>query len=142
IPANKRTEAMCYLFDVLPTLGKLCHVDGPPTSEGIDLSPTLHDPTKPARPEMFFAYRHIQRAVRDDRWKLIRYPLVNKTQLFDLRTDPEETTNLADKPEHAERIRALTALMEREQKHFGDPTPLTVLNPKSGDWTPPKDKSK
>ena len=26
IPAGKRTDAMCYLFDVLPTLGKLCGV--------------------------------------------------------------------------------------------------------------------
>ena len=34
IPSGRRTEAMCYLFDVLPTLGKLCGVPPPSTSEG------------------------------------------------------------------------------------------------------------
>jgi arylsulfatase A-like enzyme len=138
IPAGKRTNAMCYLFDVLPTLGKLCHVPAPKTSEGIDLSDTLHDPAKPARPQLLLAYRKVQRAIRDDRWKLIRYPQVDKTQLFDLQNDPEETTNLAAAPEQAARIAALTALMVKEQKHFGDNAPLTVPNLKSGDWTPPK----
>ena len=49
IPANKRTDAMCYLFDVLPTLGKLCGVPAPKTSEGIDLTTSLSDPARPAR---------------------------------------------------------------------------------------------
>jgi arylsulfatase A-like enzyme len=142
IPEGKRTDAMCYLFDVLPTLGKLCHVPGPKTSEGIDLSPSLLDPSKPARPELFFAYRNIQRAVRDDRWKLIRYPQVDKTQLFDLRNDPQEVTNLADKPEYAARLAEMTALLKKEQAVFGDKLPWTVPNPKSGVWTPPKKAAK
>jgi arylsulfatase A-like enzyme len=138
IPAGKRTDAMCYLFDVLPTAGKLCNVSGPKTSEGVEFTETLRDRTKPARPQLFFAYRNIQRAVRDDRWKLIRYPQVDKTQLFDLQNDPQETVNLAGKAEHAAEIGALTTLMREEQKRFGDPAPLTVPNPKSGEWTPPK----
>src|ERR1041384_2827047 len=62
IPAGKRTDAMCYLFDVMPTLGALCGVPGPATSEGRDLTPTLKDPTRPARTTMMFAFRDIQRA--------------------------------------------------------------------------------
>ena len=101
ITANRTTDAMCYLFDVLPTLGALCGVQGPATSEGIDLRSTLRDPAKPARTTMMFAFRDIQRAVRDDQWKLIRYPQVDRTQLFDLRADPQEITNLAGRPEQA-----------------------------------------
>ena len=138
IPAGKRTEAMCYLFDVLPTLGKLCDVTAPKTSEGIEFTATLRDPSKPARPQLLFAYRNVQRAVRDERWKLILYPQVDKTQLFDLQTDPNETTNLADKPEQAARVVALTALLVKEQKQDGDTAPLTVPNPKPAEWTPPK----
>ncbi len=138
IPAGKRTDAMCYLFDVLPTLGKLCDVPAPNTSEGIEFTASLSDPTRPARPQLMFAYRNVQRAVRDERWKLIRYPQVDKTQLFDLQADPHETTNLADKPENTTRVRALTALLEKEQKQHGDTAPLTVPKPKSGEWTPPK----
>lgn len=138
IPQGKRTDAMCYLFDVLPTLGKLCGVPGPETSEGMDLSASLRDPRRPARAHLFFAYRNVQRAVRDERWKLIRYPQVDKTQLFDLQADPHEITNLAGKPEHTAQVRVLTALMEKEQKQFGDKAPLTIPNPKAGEWTPPK----
>lgn len=141
IPVGKRTDAMCYLFDVLPTLGKLCGVPAPQTSDGIDFTATLKDPAKPARTELLFAYRNVQRAVRDDRWKLIRYPLVNKTQLFDLQTDPHEIHNLADQPAKAAKVAELLALMARQQKEFGDTAPLFVANPSPAAWTPPATKT-
>jgi arylsulfatase A-like enzyme len=137
IPAGRRTDAMCYLFDVLPTLGKLCGVPAPRTSEGQEFTASLRDPARPARSRLMFAYRDVQRAVRDDRWKLIRYPQVDKTQLFDLRDDPQEATNLAGKPEQAARVRALTALLEKEQTRYGDAAPLTVPGPRPAEWTPP-----
>jgi arylsulfatase A-like enzyme len=137
IPANKTTDAMCYLFDVMPTLGALCGVTGPKTSEGLDLSATLRDPSKPARTTMLFAYRNAQRDLRDDRWKLIRYPLVDRTQLFDLREDPFERDNLADRPEQASRVTAMTAALAAERTRFDDPVPLTVENVKPAEWNPP-----
>jgi arylsulfatase A-like enzyme len=120
IPAGKATSAMCYLFDVLPTLGKLCAVPAPATSEGIDLSACFGDPAKPARDHLMFAYRNVQRAIRDDRWKLILYPEVDRVQLFDLRTDPFETTNLAGLQEHAERVASMKALLKTQQVQSGD----------------------
>lgn len=138
LAANQRTDAMCYLFDVLPTLGALCGVTGPATSEGVDLTPTLRDPARPARPELMFAYRDFQRAVRDDRWKLIRYPQVDRTQLFDLQHDPHEITNLAARPEHAARVTAMTTTLLAQMKRWDDTlTSLTVPNPGSGAWRPP-----
>ena len=138
IPAGKQTDAMCYLFDVLPTLGKLCQVSGPTTSEGIEFTPTLQDPAKPARSQLMFAYMNVQRAVRDDRWKLIRYPQIDRTQLFDLEADPYETKNLASQPGHAGKVAELTVLLEKEMRHDGDHAPLTVQQPKPAEWTPPK----
>jgi arylsulfatase A-like enzyme len=138
IAVGKRSDAMCYLFDVLPTIGKMCGVAGPKTSEGIEITATLKEPMTPARRQLMFAYRNLQRAIGDERWKLIRYPLVDKTQLFDLRDDPHETTNLADRPERAARVAEMMARMKEEQKRFGDGAPLTVPRPRSGEWTPPK----
>jgi arylsulfatase A-like enzyme len=136
IPENKRTEAMCYLFDVLPTLGKLCGVSGPKTSDGIDFSATLDDFTKPARSQLMFAYKNVQRAFSDGRWKLIRYPQVDRTQLFDLQTDPHEITNLADKPEHSTKVAELTATLEKEMQQSGDTVALRVATPSRADWAP------
>lgn len=138
IAANRRTDAMCYLFDVLPTLGKLCGVPAPKTSEGIEFASVLSDPAKPARTQLMFAYRGVQRAFRDDRWKLIRYPQVNKTQLFDLEADPNELVDLAGKPEQAGTLSRLMLLLKAAQEQFGDEQALTIANPKPADWTPPK----
>jgi arylsulfatase A-like enzyme len=138
IPKNKRTDAMCYLFDVMPTLGKLCGVASPPASEGVEFSAVFKDPTRAARAQLMFGYKSVQRAVRDDRWKLIRYPQVDRMQLFDLRSDPDEVTNLANKAEYALKVKEMWNLLESEQRRFGDKTLLSVAKPLPAEWTPPK----
>ncbi len=112
IPKGKRAEALCYLFDVFPTLGALCGVKAPAGSEGRDLSGVLRDPQQPGRERLHFFYRNVQRAVSEDRWKLIQYPLVERVQLFDLKSDPQETRDLAGDPAAAEHLGRLKALIQ------------------------------
>lgn len=143
IPAAKRTAAMCYLFDVLPTLGKRCGVNAPTGSDGVDFSATLADPSQPARLRLMFAYKNVQRALGDERWKLIRYPQVDKVQLFDLLADRDETKNLAGQPEYAATVAELTAVLKREMQSSGDSGVLDVAHPRPAGWTPPiVDKNK
>lgn len=68
---------------------------------------------------------------------MIRYPQVDRTQLFDLKADPHEATDLASKPEHAAKVKELLTLLEAEQKRYGDKTSLTVEKPLPAEWTPP-----
>jgi len=138
VPANTTTDALCYLYDVLPTLGALTQVPGPKTNEGIDLSPALHDPRKPARSSLTFAYQKVQRALRDERFKLIRYPQIDRTQLFDLANDPDEIHDLAALPEHAARVTAMTMTLAAELNQLDDPAPFTVTTPRPAAWTPPQ----
>ena len=84
IPRGRQSDALCYLLDIFPTLGELARVPPPEGSEGISLVPVLRGERPTMRTSIFTAYMKAQRAVRDDRWKLIVYPLINKTQLFDL----------------------------------------------------------
>lgn len=142
IRSDQRTVALSYLFDVLPTLGKLCSVPAPATSEGLDLSAILKDPTLPGRDRLVFGYRDVQRAIRDEQWKLIRYPQIDRTSLFDLKNDPDERINLISQPEYDPKARELTAALETELKLFGDVAPLTVTNPKPADWMPPVRESR
>jgi arylsulfatase A-like enzyme len=137
IPTDLNSDAMVYLTDVFPTIGKLCGVPAPIMNEGAEFTPALLNPDRPARPHLVFAYRNVQRAIRDDRWKLIRYPRIDKTQLFDLRSDPNEMINLAYAPEHAARVAGLTALLTKELEQLGDNVPLKVKNPRSAVWVPP-----
>lgn len=137
LPTNRRTDALCYLFDVMPTLGSLAGVKGPATSEGIDFSASLRAPTTPARTSLIFAYQNVQRAYRDERYKLIRYPQINRAQLFDLATDPDELTDLSARPEHAARIKEMYTVLAAELNDVGDTAPLTVEAPRTGAWSPP-----
>ncbi len=121
IPRNRRTDALVYLFDLAPTLCELAGVPPPNGCEGRSLVPLLHRQTRSGRDTVFTAYRNLQRAVRDQRWKLIEYPKVGRTQLFDLRRDPLERTDLADAPRHAGQRARLEGELSRARQEFGDP---------------------
>ncbi len=138
IPADKRTEAMCYLFDVMPTLGKLCGVPAPNDSQGQEFSAVLKDPVRSARPFLMFGYKTVQKALTDGRWKLIRYPHVDRTQLFDLQSDPFETKDLSADPAQAERIKAMLAKLAAEMKADGDDDPLTAAKVDPAEWKAPQ----
>ncbi|MBN8458192.1 MAG: sulfatase-like hydrolase/transferase [Verrucomicrobia bacterium] len=133
------TKAFAYLYEVYPTMCELVGIPVPPGLDARSLAPVIQGRQAALRESMFTAYRNCQRAIRDDRWKLIRYPLIDKTQLFDLQTDPHEMTDLAGKPESTSKIRELTALLEKTRKEFGDTAPLVVSNPKPAGWSPPND---
>ncbi len=137
IAADKRSEAMCYLFDVMPTLGKLCGIATPQGSNGREFSSVLKDPAQPGRPFLMFGYKTIQKALSDGRWKLIRYPHVDRTQLFDLQSDPFETKDLSADPAQDERIKAMLEKLAAEMKADGDNDPLTAAKILPADWKAP-----
>lgn len=136
VPAGAKTNAMCYLFDVMPTLGKLCGVANKDSSSAREFSAVLHDPAKAGRSELIFAYRDIQRAIRDDRWKLIRYPRVDKTQLFDLSEDPFEKNDLANTADAQGKVKEMLGRLEAGLRGYGDTCALVVPNPNPAEWAP------
>jgi len=137
IVSDRRSDAMCYLFDVMPTLGKLCGVAAPKDSQGSEFSAVLKDPSKPARPFLMFGYKTLQKALNDGRWKLIRYPHVDRTQLFDIQSDPCETKDLSGEPAQAERIKAMLDKLSAEMKADGDNDPLTAAKILPAEWKAP-----
>ena len=136
IPKGK-SDAFVYLMDLFPTFAEFAGAKIPEGVEGKSIAPILAGKQTKVREVLYTGYRNCQRAIRDDRWKLIRYPLVNVTQLFDLQTDPHELKNLADQPEHAAKVVEMTALLTKEKAAHADNSPLTVSNPQPAEWTPP-----
>ena len=94
------------------------------------------------RDALFLAYRNYQRSVCDKRWKLIRFPQINQTLLFDLRNDPRETDNLACNPSHRKLTKRMMGLLAREQKRYGDNLSLTTRAPSPAAFDPPKERLK
>lgn len=132
-PENQKTDAFCYLFDLMPTLLAIGGAKVPSVLDGKDLRealPAADGSSPPFRDTVFNSYRHIQRSVRDRQYKLIRYPQINYTQLFDLKADPYEQHDLADDPDQAERVASYLQKLADLQKEFDDSLPLTSANPK------------
>src|SRR5207248_3559670 len=120
-----QSDAFAYLHDIDPTVCALAGVPVPEGLDGKDLSPILRGESDRVRDAVFLAYRSVQRAVRRGDWKLIRYPEIHKTQLFDLKSDPGETVDLAGDPRYAGRVAELTDVLRREQAAAGDRLPLS-----------------
>jgi len=129
VPAGSSSDAMTYLLDLFPTLLGVGGATPPDGIDGVDLRPVWRGDQTQTRESIFLSFRHLMRSVRDERWKLIRYPQVDHTQLFDLENDPHETTNLAEDPAQASRIERMTAMIRDWQAKLGDDQELTVANP-------------
>ena len=129
IPRGKSSDALCYLLDIFPTIGELTGVAPPEGNEGKSLVPVLRGEAAEHRDVIFTAYIGVQRAITDGRWKLIVYPRINKTQLFDLHADPHETRDLAGEAAHKATLDRLMALLKESQMQYGDKQPLTTDKP-------------
>jgi len=120
IPQGKSTRAFSYLLDVFPTLCDVIGIQPPVDLEGESLRPLWEEKKDRVRDSVFLPYIGIQRAVRDERWKLICYPKISYMQLFDLQADPDEKVNLIDRADYAPHVQRLLKLMRRWQMKVGD----------------------
>jgi arylsulfatase A-like enzyme len=120
IPSGRSTTAFTYLLDLYPTLCDVLAIPSPPGLEGESLRPLWEGKKERVRDSVFLPFLDLQRAVRDEQWKLIAYPKIGHVELFDLKNDPGETTNLIDRPEHAGQVQRLRALMRQWQQRVDD----------------------
>ena len=133
-----RSEALAYLHDIFPTVCEFVGAAKPKGIDGLSLAPVVSGRADRVREALMLAYMDTQRSVRDSRWKLIRFPKIDRTLLFDLSTDPREVTDLSGDPANKGTIDRLLTLLAAEQKRYGDPAPLTVDTPIPAEFAPPK----
>ena len=138
VPKDARRDAFAYLLDIFPTVGAMAKVPGPDGSEGKSLAGVIAGQEPRVRDEVFLGYTQTQRSLRDERWKVLRFPQINVTHLFDLHADPHEAKNLAELPEQKERLATMLARLEKAQVTWGDKLPLTAVQPKPAAFHPPQ----
>ena len=102
-------------LDFAPSILDICGVAPLPKTHGASWKRLAQGDANGWRTSFYYAYNYEKqfpytpnvRGVRTDRYKLIRYPHGDGTpdrhqaELYDLQSDPDETTNLITKPEHA-----------------------------------------
>lgn len=107
VPGKK--PAVCNSFvellDLYPTVATLCGLDVPERLQGIDISKTLDNPSHAVR-DTAFTVNGKGFLLRDDNYAFIQYreDASGGVELFDIRTDPEQFTNLAESPSHASTV--------------------------------------
>jgi arylsulfatase A-like enzyme len=121
IPQGKTAPGMFYLNSVFPTAAELAGVDIPDTVQAPSIVPLINGEKDAAYEYIYGGYRHFQRMVRSQDYKLIYYPMSQRTQLFNLKDDPEEMNDLAGDAAQAERIAAMMAELENQKAMVGDP---------------------
>jgi len=98
---NQRCSAPVSLLDIYPTLMELCGLPRPKQIEGASLVPLLKNPAARRAEPAVMTWGPNCHAVRDARWRYIRYA-DGTEELYDHQTDPYEWTNLAGRPDHNE----------------------------------------
>ncbi len=124
LPKRKRIDVPVYMQDLVPTALDAAGEKIPEHVQFKSLLPLLRGERTEQHTSIYGAFQQHQRMVRQGDFKLILYPKSKTVLLFDVKNDPFETKNLADRPEHAPRIKELYAELKRLQTETGDPLEL------------------
>ncbi len=100
IRAGQFSDFSWAAWDFLPTALQIALREPPKNIDGISVLPTLLGQTQTNRHE-FFSWelrgRELAQAVRRGDWKIVRSKAGDKWELYNLKTDPGETQDVADK---------------------------------------------
>lgn len=141
IEPGSRSTGNIYLLDTLATLCDLAGIDAPETQEGKSFKSVLTGESATVRDVLYGAYsggtKPGMRCVKKGDWKLIKYDVldgkVRETQLFNLAENPheflsehgkepsEQMTDLAEDPEHREKLLEMEELLNNEMRRLDDP---------------------
>jgi arylsulfatase A-like enzyme len=131
IPKKHKIEQEVYLQDIMATSLELANVELTNTIEFKSLLSTAKGTSqeKIYKNGIYGAYIDYQRMIRKDGFKLIVYPKIKKTVLFDLKNDPLEINDLSTNVSYLKKKKDLFTGLLSLQKKFGDPLDLSSLVP-------------
>jgi len=124
IAAGTPCDLMVSNYDLTPTLlsylGLADRMADSPRSPGRNFAPLLRGETIPWDNTVYYEFENT-RAIRTADWKYIHRHPDGPHELYDLKNDPHENTNLVDNPAHAETRRRLQARLDQFFSRYADP---------------------
>lgn len=122
VKARSRSEHIGAFWDFLPTAAELAGTSPPNGLDGISFVPTLLGHEQKAHEFLYWEMPYGQKhsvAVRVGDWKAIRPGPDAKLELYNLKDDIGETTDLADKnPEVLSQMKAIIAREHTQERSY------------------------
>ena len=119
---GKATKYITELLDLYPTLAELSGLKAPKNLHGASLVPLLKNPsTDEWTKELAFTIsRNGGESIRTHNWRFTHWGFGSGgMELYDLRNDPGEFTNLANDPKYKKPLKKLKAQLESKRKEAG-----------------------
>ena len=116
-----KQPAVCHslteLLDLYPSISKLCGLPMQARLQGKDISGMLDDPSVEVR-DAAFSVNGRGFLLRSHRWAYIQYGRDGSrgAELFDMKSDPHQYTNLVDSADHAEVVADFRRAMDAKMK--------------------------
>tara|TARA_R110002049_G_scaffold88627_4_gene223493 strand:+ start:60 stop:1481 length:1422 start_codon:yes stop_codon:yes gene_type:complete len=113
------TNHISAFWDLFPTLSEIMGSDKKMDLDGISFLPTLLGNTSKQKEHDYLYWEFHEKggrqAIRKDYWKLVKYKVKETPEyfLFDLSSDPSETTNLSE--EKPEKLKELMQILENSR---------------------------
>ena len=119
---GKATKHITELIDLYPTLADLSGLRAPKNLHGESMVPLLKDPASDEwkKDLAFTISRSGGESIRTHEWRFTQWGFGTKgMELYDLRKDPGEFTNLAGKSTHATTLKKLRTQLETKRVEAG-----------------------
>ena len=130
---NSKSERTVDFMSIYPTLTDLCGLPTPSHVEGKSIKSLLADPAAAWDQPAVTTYLFNNHAARSEAFRYIRYA-DGSEELYDMRSDPNEWTNLAADPKHASIKRNLAAWLPKTNAQPLGTGNVRLLEQKDGTW--------
>ncbi len=121
IPVNSKAKGMFYLNSLFATTAELADINLPDSVQAPSIVPLIKGEKEVMNDYIYGSYRHFQRMARSHRYKMIYYPMIKKTTLFDMQNDPWELTDISANQGSEKIIDKLSIKLEELKQKVGDP---------------------
>ncbi|EDM25915.1 choline sulfatase [Lentisphaera araneosa HTCC2155] len=128
IKAEQEFNIPIYLQDAMATTLDLAKIAKPKHVQFNSVMPLIEGTKKVQYAPIYGKYTHTQRMIQDGDFKLIVYPTIKVSRLYNTAKDPLEMKDLAKNPEYAAKIQELTGKLKKLMKDMNDDMDLD--NPK------------
>ena len=124
--SNRVINSRVYLQDIVPTLYELLDFEWDGNSDFRSLKPLLEEKKQEVQ-SIYLAMFDDQRGIVSNNYKLIYYPKTGHLELYNLKKDPWETTNIAQKKTSKAVIKKLLFELKLWQEKTKDETDLSPV---------------